>query len=181
MSSCWPSDEGGLGFCGWPPWGPSCQQLSSWFARLSVRWLSPGTPRCTCRSSASVVEVAPWMFGARFPLSSWLWLCCRRDPLNLLRWRFCYRLVFELFAPVDDLHGFVQKHSHQDFVFRPGTSAVVLYNLVEAVVVPDGPIVLYGTGLFPAEHFGQIELFGQTTVEVRATSRPTLKPGVQSL
>ena len=152
----WPSDEGGLRLCVWPPWGPGCQELSWCSARLCVVCRSSRTVPCTSRPPASVLEVAPWMVRWGFPLSTWLELCYRRDLLSVPRWRFCYRLVFELFAAVEDLDACIEKYSHHHFLLRFGPRSVLLENLVEAVLVPDGPIVVYRACLFPAQYLRQI-------------------------
>ena len=121
------------------------------------------------------------MVRGRFPLSAWRELYHRCHLLGLLRWRLCKRLVVELFVAVHDLHGLIQKYPHHHFLFGLGTSPVLLENLVGAVVVPDGPIVVYGTGLLPAEHLRQVEAFGRATMKVGPARRPALKLGVERL
>ena len=86
--------------------------------------------------------------------------------LSLPRWRLCYRFVAELCVPVEHLHGLIEKYAHHAFLPRCGASLVLLENLVEAIVVPDRPVVLDGARLLLTEHLRQIQPRGRPAVEV---------------
>jgi len=54
----------------------------------------------------------------------------------------CYRLVLELFVAVEDLDVSIKQYAYHDFVFGLRPRSVVLEDLVDAVVVAYGPVVL---------------------------------------
>ena len=124
----------GLGVV-WPPWGPDLSIIM--FGLWSI-----GIAPCARRSPASVPEAAPWMVRRRFPLGAWLRRYRRAGLVGLPGCRLCYRLVLELFVAVEDLDVSIKKYAYHDFVFGLRPRSVVLEDLVDAVVVAYGPVVL---------------------------------------